>query len=263
MVEQGTENPCVGSSTLPLATSEPSIPPGRHAVRRRSRLVTMDTRANETAESEQPETRPADRDAFLLPFLVEPRDWCRRLDWSDILPDIAGPVEIDVGAGKGRLLVERAAERPGAGFLGIERQLVRCRRIARRALRRRISTIRLIRADARYVLEYLVPPHSAGRVYVLFPDPWPKKRHQRRRLMQGTIDEVIYRCLVPGGLLHFATDHGPYFRDVAGLFAASPLFEEADAEAPECSRPMTDFEAQFAGEQRPIGRAVYRARPLC
>ena len=70
-------------------------------------------------------------------------------------------------------------------------------------------------------------------------------------------------CLLPGGLFHFATDHGPYFREVAHLLAASRLFEETDADAPECDRPLTDFEAQFTDEQRPIGRAVYRARPFC
>lgn len=223
----------------------------------------MDMRGEEPSEPERAASRQADPDAFLRPFLVEPSDWCRRLRVDEVFPGIDGPIEIDVGAGKGRLLVERAVERPRAGLLGIERQLVRCRRIARRALRHGVRTIRIIRGDARYVLEYLAPPHSVARVYVLFPDPWPKKRHHRRRLVQGNIDEIIFRCLVPGGQLHFATDHGPYFQDVAGLFANSPLFEASDAAAPECLRPLTDYEAQFGGEARPIGRAVFRARRLC
>ncbi len=205
---------------------------------------------------------PADRDSFLDPFLIEPGDWCRRLDWRAIFGVPEPPVEIDVGAGKGRLLIESARKDPAAGFVGIERQLVRVRKIARKALRAGLRNVRLIRAEARYVLEYLVPPSTVRTVCILFPDPWPKKRHHKRRLLREGIDEILFRCLRPGGKIHLATDHLEYFEEISALFDASPFFERQDPDDPANRRPITEFETIFVDQNLPIGRAVYTTRPL-
>lgn len=184
-----------------------------------------------------------------------PDDWLHPLPLERWFP--AGepgprPLEVDVGCGKGRFLLARAAAHPEVDYLGIDRMLVRLRKVDRKAVLRGLSNIRLLRLDAYYAVTYMIPENSVTTYYIFFPDPWPKKRHREHRLFNPAFLDSLFRTLKAGGRVHFATDHLPYFDDVVAViqadrrFTAIPLFEPTEAE-------RTDFELLFFGKT-PIGR---------
>ena len=176
---------------------------------------------------------------------IIPEDWIHPLD-LDRYFDRRAPLEVDVGCGKGRFLLARAASHPHINFLGIERKLVRVRKVERKALRRGLSNIRLLRADAAYVVKYLIPPDIVSTYYIFFPDPWPKKRHHHHRIMDADFIRALHRTLRNGGAVHFATDHQPYFKEVERRLQSHPGFEIISPFTP-ADEEKTDFELLFAG----------------
>jgi tRNA (guanine-N7-)-methyltransferase len=169
------------------------------------------------------------------------------------------PVELEIGIGKGRFLLEQAALRPEVNFLGVEWSLKYLRLAKERARRRGLGNVRLFRGDARHVLQALVPDQSVARVHVYCPDPWPKKRHRKRRLFTPSTIVHLERVLVPGGYLDLSTDVREYFEEIrlmvpkaCGLREATdPLFP---IEAPE---GRTSYEAKYITTGRPIHRASF------
>ena len=125
------------------------------------------------------------------------------------------------------------------------------------AERRALSNIRLMRADACYAVAYLLPSASVSTYYIFFPDPWPKKKHHGNRLFDRGFLDAVCRTLEPGGLLHFATDHWPYYEEVHALLREDDRFEEDEPYVPSNSE-KTDFELLFSGQ--PIGRCSFRMR---
>lgn len=166
------------------------------------------------------------------------------------------PVHVDVGAGKGRFLQARAERHPELNFLGIERQLVRIRKMDKRARKSGTTNIRLLRLEAYYTCRFLLPPASVSAMYVLFPDPWPKKRHQAQRLFSPDFMAAVAQALVPAGCLHFATDHLPYFTEVVQLVDQVEAFSRTDAFRPE-PEERTNFELLFMNT-KPIGRMSWK-----
>ncbi|MBP7275043.1 MAG: tRNA (guanosine(46)-N7)-methyltransferase TrmB [Kiritimatiellae bacterium] len=168
------------------------------------------------------------------------------------------PMEVDMGCGKGRFLLARAAAHPEVNFLGVDRLLGRLRKIDRKAQRMGLTNIRLLRFDAYYAATYLIPAGSVRAYYVFFPDPWPKVRHHRHRLFNEPFMDALARTLVSGGFVHAATDHMPYFHEIARIltsdarFALEPALRPSDDE-------RTDFERLFRGA-RAIGRCSVRLR---
>jgi tRNA (guanine-N7-)-methyltransferase len=169
------------------------------------------------------------------------------------------PVEVDVGCGKGRFLLARAKEHPDINYLGIDRMLRRIRKVDRKAVRAGLTNIRLFRMEAYYAISYLIPPETVSAYYVLFPDPWPKKKHHDHRLFNERFIEALHRTLTPGAPVHVATDHLPYFDEIhARLKSATDRFEEIPAWEP-AEHERTDFELLFLGRQQ-IGRASFIKR---
>ena len=121
-------------------------------------------------------------------------------------------VEVEVGFGKGRLLLERAAAAPERLFLGIERAAPYLRLVRHRVLLAGLGNVRLLLADAADAFHRLLPPRSLARVNVLFPDPWPKRRHHPRRLIQPPFLRDVAAALLPDGRLNIVTDHDDYWR---------------------------------------------------
>ena len=119
-------------------------------------------------------------------------------------------LEIDLGSGKGRFLLARAAKCPETNFLGIDRMLRRIRKVDNRARRLDFENVRLLRMEAYYAVAYLVPPAAVDAYYVFFPDPWPKARHAKRRMMNDGPLDLIAAKLKPGGEFRFGTDHPVY-----------------------------------------------------
>ena len=169
-------------------------------------------------------------------------------------------VVLDVGSGYGRFSRAHAALHPGIRVLAIEQESARVARSDVIARREGIRNVAYLVAEARYALEYCIPPASVSSVFVLFPDPWPKDRHARNRIFRAPIVDLLFRLLRPGGTIHAATDDDAYFgRMLATMrgddrFEPIPPFERGEEE-------KTDFERKFIGLGREIHAASWRRRP--
>ncbi len=191
-----------------------------------------------------------------LPSLrIFPDDWLHPLPLEKWF-DPARPLEIDVGCGKGRFLLARAAAHPDTNLLGIDRMLRRIRKVDNRARRLGLENLRLFRMEAYYAVAYLLPAAAVATYYIFFPDPWPKKRHHDHRLFNPLFMDALHRTLRPGGALHFSTDHQPYFEEVRAILSADRRFEEIPAYEPS-EEERTDFEVYYIGRTA-IGRCSFR-----
>jgi len=174
----------------------------------------------------------------------------------------SAPVEIEIGIGKGRFLLQAAAARPETDFLGVEWSLKHLRVAKERAARRGLANVRFHRADARHVVADLVPDAALARVHVYCPDPWPKKRHHKRRFFTPATAPHLERILAPGGTLNLSTDFAEYFEAILALLRAHTRLEEAVdplyAEAAPGGR--TNYEVKYVAAGRVIHRAAFRRR---
>jgi len=177
------------------------------------------------------------------------------LDFSALFGDTR-PVEVEIGIGKGRFLLAQAEGRPEVNFLGIEWSLKYLRVARDRAERRGLANVRLYRADARHVLADLLPDSSVARVHVYCPDPWPKKRHRKRRLFTPATAAHLGRALLPGGYLDVSTDVLEYFEEVRAIIPPhSGLMEAADPLFPiDSLEGRTSYEVKYLA----AGRVIYR-----
>ncbi len=165
-------------------------------------------------------------------------------------------VEAEIGTGKGTFLLARAAARAELNFLGVEWAKAYCCYAADRVRRAGLSNVRMLRADAAHLFRTCLADRSLWRVHIHFPDPWPKRRHHRRRLIQSAFLADLRRVLAPGGQLLIVTDHIDYFRHIervlactAGL-ARTPFPKMADASGQIVG---TNFEKKYIAQ----GRAFY------
>ena len=134
------------------------------------------------------------------------------------------PVEVEIGTGKGTFLLARAAARPELNFLGLEWARAYCHYAADRFRRAGLANVRMLRADAAHFFRACLPDASIWRVHVYFPDPWPKRRHHRRRLIQPRFLNDVRRTLRPGGQLVVVTDHQEYFAHIRRVLQATAGF---------------------------------------
>lgn len=174
--------------------------------------------------------------------------------------DLSRPLEIEVGCGAGSFLTRRAASMPDCDFLGIERMLGRVRSFAVKCRRLGISNACVLRLEALYTFHYLLPAHHARRVYVFFPDPWPKKRHHSHRLFGPLFLNALWKRLEIGGRVEFATDHREYFEQVLEHFAADSRFLRVDP-MPRPPEVWTEFEREFRSQGLPIHAAAWQSLP--
>jgi tRNA (guanine-N7-)-methyltransferase len=180
------------------------------------------------------------------------------LDWEALFGN-DHPVELEVGTGKGRFLIESARTHPEVNFLGIERSLKWMRFGRGRMERVGLANVRLVRTEARHFIDRYVPDRSVRAIHIYFPDPWPKRRHERRRLFRPGIGASLARCIVPGGRLHLATDQEDYFAAMLAVLVGEPALERLrDGPGEEATQPQTHFEAKYVAEGRGIHRAEYR-----
>jgi len=171
------------------------------------------------------------------------------------------PLEVELGSGDGSFLAEYAALHPEVNFLGVERLLGRLRKLDRKGRRRGLSNLRLLRCEAQYVTEYLLPPASIAALHVYFPDPWPKRKHRKNRLVNQEFALAARKALTPGGIIYLRTDDEDYFNQMREVFSGAPAFEEVET-ALELSRVVTDFERNFLARGVVTRRAAYWVKPL-
>lgn len=184
-----------------------------------------------------------------------PAHYFRKLERDEILRD-GRPLEVDLGCGDGSFLMEMAAQYPERDFLGVERLLGRVRKVCRKATRRKLENARVLRLDSRYVTEWLLPEASVSRLHLLCPDPWPKLRHHRRRLVQVDFLDAVWKALVPGGEFLFMTDHEEYFQWGVEKAAEFGRFERLEWDEDTFFYPKTDFQQLWESE----GKSMWRLR---
>ncbi|HEY6064870.1 MAG TPA: hypothetical protein VIY96_01860 [Thermoanaerobaculia bacterium] len=164
---------------------------------------------------------------------------------------------MELGTGKARFLIEAARAEPRHDFLGVERALSYYRFSRRRLARAGVPNARIIRADGRLFVTGSIAPASVRAFHVYFPDPWPKKRQRKRRLLDAVFLELLAEKLEAGGSLRIATDHPGYAEELSVLVQTVPQFEEVrwdDFPAP----PPTHYEIKYRTEGRPIRRFLLR-----
>ena len=162
------------------------------------------------------------------------------------------PIEVELGLGKGRFLVEWASTRPDTAFIGVERCQKYVTMAATRLARRGLANVRVARTTAEDILFRCLGDASVAAVHVYFPDPWPKKRHLKRRLLTPANLERIARVLVPGGVLRIKTDHAAYAEAIAAALSSVPSLVPADTTAAFAGLPQTHYELKFALEGRSV-----------
>jgi len=188
--------------------------------------------------------------------LVEyiPKSLTEPLNWGEIFPRSA-PIEIDLGCGDGTFLMAMARANPEHNFLGIERLLGRVNKVCRKAAREDLKNARVLRIGVAYALSNLLPADSITAFHLLFPDPWPKRRHHRRRAFTTEFLSCIRRALIGGGLFHVATDHADYFHQIERVIAATESFFIS---AEQYDFPLTTFEQKFLIRGLSIQRLLLR-----
>ncbi len=174
---------------------------------------------------------------FGVPYAARP------LDFASLFGRRA-PVVVEVGSGMGETTARIAAENPGTDYLAIEVHAPGVGSLLRRVDEEGLANVRVVQHDAVEVLRDMVPPDSLAAIHVFFPDPWPKKRHHKRRLLQPAFAALAASRLAPGGQLHVATDWEEYAQHVLAVLSGVPgLRNSAEGFAPRPPwRPQTKFE---------------------
>ncbi|MDQ6800360.1 MAG: tRNA (guanosine(46)-N7)-methyltransferase TrmB [Acidobacteriota bacterium] len=175
------------------------------------------------------------------------------LDFAEVFGN-RNRVVVEIGSGKGRFLIASAMEQPDVNFVGIEKSLHYYRVIRERVEKRGLRNLRVINHDAFLILQKMFADKSVSELHIYFPDPWPRKRDQKRRIIRPEALEEMRRVLVEGGSGIYVTDHGEYFEAAKPLIAQ---FFRVENRIPGASDPpRTNYEAKYRAE----GREIYEVR---
>jgi len=192
---------------------------------------------------------------FVLPFAAAPLD-------IDATYGRRAPLIVEIGFGMGLATAAIAAARPETNFLGIEVHEPGVGALLQRIEEHQLSNLRIVQHDAVEVLTSMIAPGSLAGVQVFFPDPWPKKRHWKRRLIQPPFVALLASRLAIGGVLHCATDWQPYAEQMLAVLSAEPLLANtAPTYAPRPGyRPETKFERRGLALGHGVWDLVFRRR---
>lgn len=176
---------------------------------------------------------------YLLPYQATP------IDAATVFGRQA-PLIVEIGFGMGQATAAIAAARPEADFVGVEVHEAGVGALLRLIGEQGLDNLRIVRHDAVEVLQHMVAPASLAAVHLFFPDPWPKKRHHKRRLVQPPLVSLLASRLAPGGVLHCATDWEPYAEQMLQVLSGEPLLcnTAAGYAGRPAYRPLTKFEAR-------------------
>ncbi|WP_298236116.1 tRNA (guanosine(46)-N7)-methyltransferase TrmB [uncultured Azohydromonas sp.] len=192
---------------------------------------------------------------FVLPYQDTP------LDPSAVFGRQA-PLVLEIGFGMGDATAQIAAKLPDHDFIGVEVHTPGVGALLKRIGEQELTNLRIVQHDAVPVLEHMVAPASLAGVHVFFPDPWHKKKHNKRRLIQSPFVAKLVTRLAPGGYLHCATDWQPYAEQMLEVLSAEPaLCNTAEGYAPRPDyRPLTKFEARGLRLGHGVWDLVFRKR---
>lgn len=182
----------------------------------------------------------------------------QRLDWATVFKR-PQPIEVELGSGDGSFLAAYAKLHPEHNFLGVERLLGRLRKLNKKALRANLENIALLRLEASYVIEFLVPRESIDALHIYFPDPWPKRKHRKNRLINERFTEVVAQALKVGGVIFLRTDDLDYFEQMTRVFNANVRFTRVETPS-ELTAVVTDFERNFHLRGVATNHAAYQRK---
>jgi tRNA (guanine-N7-)-methyltransferase len=179
-------------------------------------------------------------------------------------PELSAPraLVLEIGFGRGEFLLALAEKQPATAFLAVETSRKRVLKMARRLARTPHRNVRLLEARGEQVVAELLPDASLSACWINFPDPWPKKRHHKRRLLQAPFVAQLAGRLAPGASLYVATDHVEYAEQIHEVLSKQPVLENAYApsawlrEVP--GRMPTAYELEWRSEGRPLHFFAYR-----
>lgn len=186
--------------------------------------------------------------AYVVPFEGRPLD-------GAVVFGRRAPLVVEIGFGMGAATAAIASARQGIDFLGIEVHEAGVGALLKRIGDDALGNVRIVRHDAVEVLQAMIQPGSLAGIHIFFPDPWPKKRHHKRRLVQPPFAALAASRLAPGGVLHCATDWAPYAEAMLAVLGAEPTLRntcDGYAQRPQ-SRPLTRFESRGLD----LGHAVF------
>ncbi len=171
-----------------------------------------------------------------------------------------GPLEVEIGSGKGTFLVHQAQAHPERNYLGIEWANQYYKYAVDRLGRWEVKNAKMLRTDVATFLPEHIAPGSVSAFHIYYPDPWPKKRHWKRRFVSTVNVGNVLRCLVPEGRLQIVTDHPGYYRqmcEVLGSFIHRGLLETVDFEHPAGAEPGEIVGTNYERKYRKEGRGAY------
>ncbi len=189
-------------------------------------------------------------------LVVELSSIVERVELAKLFPK-PQPLEVELGCGDASFLVEYAGRNSQKNLIGVERLLGRIQKLDRKGRRAGLANLRGVRIESSYFLQFLLPPHSAAALHIYFPDPWPKKKHRKHRLINGGFPRLARAALAPGGRIYLRTDDADYFQQMTEVFGASGEFQEVETPAELAGLP-TDFEREFNARGIKTLRAAYQ-----
>jgi tRNA (guanine-N7-)-methyltransferase len=169
----------------------------------------------------------------------------------------SAPTVLEIGFGNGESLVQMAAAAPQKNFLGIEVHRPGVGNLLLQLEQRGLDNVRVMQRDAVEVLNLNIPDNVLDAVHLFFPDPWPKKRHHKRRIVQPEFVSLVARRLRPGGVFHMATDWQDYAEHMMAVMSASPAFENCAGPGAWSSRPDDRPETRFERRGQRLGHGVW------
>ncbi len=165
---------------------------------------------------------------------------------------------LEIGSGMGETTIAIAKAHPDTDFIAVEVHAPGVGSLLNAIEKEKLTNVRVIRHDALDVLEHMIPDGALAAIHLFFPDPWPKKRHHKRRLVQPGFAALAARKLREGGVLHAATDWPEYADQIAAVFSRNDFFEESKSGFAE--RPVTKFESRGRRLGHPVRDLVFRRR---
>ena len=192
------------------------------------------------------------------PLVVQLRSIVEPLQLAELFPR-PQPLEVELGCGDATFLVEYARRNPDRNFIGVERLLGRIQKLDRKGRRAGLTNLRGVRIESAYFLRYLLPPRSASALHIYFPDPWPKKRHRKNRLIGESFPALARAALAPDGTIFLRTDDADYFQQMTDVFGMAKEFQQIETPTALVELP-TDFERDFNSKGIQTLRSAYQLK---
>ncbi len=178
--------------------------------------------------------------------------------WENLFPHRPDfPIEVELGSGDGTFLMDYAQSNPDINVVGVERLMGRVTKTDRKSRRRGILNLRMVRLEAAYWTRYMIPPESVSAFHIYFPDPWPKRKHHKRRLISPGFPEILRPAAKLGGKIYLRTDHRDYFQQMEEVMNDAEGFERS-VTPDVISEILTDFERDFLAQGIDTCRACYQ-----